>query len=104
MARFTPEEIALLEQYVSHPTGNVFAVFPKLHGIVGAAFARYSRAPGGFRETFLKEFVKAGIVDQKHAQILIERILIGFGDDSVGELEGSHLALESISNLATKEV
>lgn len=104
MSKFTAEEIKMLEQYVSDPTGDVFVVFPFLQGIVGAAFARYSRAKGGFREVLLKEFLKTGVLDHKHAQTLIERILVGFGDDSVGELEGSWLSLEEISNLATKEI
>lgn len=104
MAQFTPEEIEILKNFISHPTENVFSILPKLQGIVGAAYARYSRAKGGFRETFLREFLKQGILDQNHAQELIERILIAYGDDSVGELEGAWLSLEEISNLATKEV
>lgn len=104
MAKFTPEELETLKQYISDPEADVFAVFPKLQGIVGAAFARYSRAKGGFREIFLNEFLKAGVVDQRHAKELVERVLIQYGDDSVGELEGAHLAFENISNLATKEI
>ena len=67
-------------------------------------YARYSRAKGSFLETFLKEFIKEGQLDPVKAKEVIERILIAFGDDSVGELEGAHLSLEQISNLATKEV
>ena len=104
MPKFTPEESAILKNYISDPEADVFVVFPKLQGIVGPAFARYSRARGGFRETFLKEFLRAGILDQKHAQELIERILIAFGDESVGELEGAWLSFEGISNIATKEI
>lgn len=101
--RFTQEELNILKQYVTHPESNVFAV-KGLTGIVGPAFARYSRAQGSFLETFLKEFIKDGILDAVKAAEIIERILITFGDDSVGELEGAHLALEQISNLATKEI
>lgn len=103
MSRFTQEELDILKQYVTDPESNVFAV-KGLTGIVGPAFARYSRAQGSFLETFLKEFVKDGVLDAVKAKEVIERILIAYGDDSVGELEGAHLSLEQISNLATKEV
>ena len=38
------------------------------------------------------------------AQNFYDRILDGYGDDSIGELGGAHLALENISILATKTV
>ncbi|MBI3627958.1 MAG: hypothetical protein HY220_04435, partial [Candidatus Sungbacteria bacterium] len=47
MSRFTQEELAVLKQYVTHPESNVFAV-KGLTGIVGPAYARYSRAQGSF--------------------------------------------------------
>ncbi len=103
MPRFTTEEIAMLAKYVTDPEADVFAV-TNLTGIVGAIYARYSRAPGGFREVLLKEFIKEGVIDAAHAQDLIERILIAYGDDSVGELEGAHVSFENISVLATKEI
>src|SRR3989338_7617827 len=103
MSRFTEEELQILKQYVTDPESHVFAV-KGLTGIVGPAFARYSRAQTSFLETFLKEFIKEGQLDSVKAAGVIERILIAYGDDSVGELEGAHLALEQISNLATKEV
>ncbi|HCC22424.1 TPA: hypothetical protein DEP86_03395, partial [Candidatus Uhrbacteria bacterium] len=103
MSKFTPEECKLLEKYVSSATDDVFAV-TGLTGLTGAIYARYSRAPGGFRETLLKEFINEGTVDAQRAQNLIERVLIAFGDDSVGELEGAHISFEGISMLATKEL
>lgn len=103
MSRFTSEELAVLKQYVTDPESNVFAV-KGLTGIVGPAYARYSRAQGSFLETFLKEFIKDGVLDSVKAAEVIERILIAYGDDSVGELEGAHVSLEQVSNLATKEV
>ena len=36
------------------------------------------------------------------AQSFYDRILDGYGDDSIGELGGAHLALEQVSILATK--
>lgn len=105
MAKFTPKEVELLRRFVSDPEGNVFVVLPNaMPGMVGAAFARYSRARGGFRETLLREFIKEGQLDPLHADKLIDRILAGFGDDSVQEFESAHLGLEEISNLATKAI
>ncbi|OGD31507.1 hypothetical protein A3C91_01340 [Candidatus Azambacteria bacterium RIFCSPHIGHO2_02_FULL_52_12] len=101
--RFTQEELTILKHYVTDPESNVFAV-KGLTGIVGPAYARYSRAQGSFLETFLKEFIKDGVLDAVKAAEVIERILIAYGDDSVGELEGAHVSMEQISNLATKEI
>src|SRR3990170_6803700 len=103
MSKFTQEELEVLKQYVTDPESNVFAV-RGLDGIIGQAYARYSRAKGSFLETFLNEFIKDGVLDAVKAAEVIERILIAYGDDSVGELEGAHLSMEQISNLATKEV
>ncbi|MDF2379545.1 MAG: FAD-dependent thymidylate synthase [Candidatus Gracilibacteria bacterium] len=103
MTQFTPEERTLLEKYVTSVDDNVFAI-KGLPGIVGSVFARYSRAKGSFRKTLVKEFLKEGVIDPEHAQQLIERILIAYGDDSVGELEGANVSFEDISNLATKVI
>jgi thymidylate synthase ThyX len=100
---FTEEEKAILSKYVTSTDDNVFAV-RNMPGLAGAAYARYSRAKGGFRETLLKEFISEGIVDAQHAEELIARVLVAFGDDSVGELEGTHISFEKISMLATKEL
>ena len=100
---FTEEEKKLLEEYVTSADEDVFAI-KNLNGVVGAVYARYSRAKGGFRKTLLKEFVKEGVLDPKHADELIQRVLIAYGDDSVGELEGTHISFENVSMLAAKEI
>ncbi len=102
---FSAEEQELLAKFVSDPTRDVFAVFPSaLPGMIGSAYARYSRAKGGFLKTLLKEFIEEGKVDAKHADELIQRILIQYGDDSVQELESAWLSLENVSNIATKVI
>ncbi|MCB1042071.1 MAG: FAD-dependent thymidylate synthase [Acidobacteria bacterium] len=97
------EQRDLLKSYVTNLDDQVFAI-QNLQGIVGAVMARYSRAETGLRETLLREFVKEDKLNAKKASSLIDRVLIAYGDDSVGELEGSHLSFESISMLATKEI
>ncbi len=93
----------ILDQYVTNRDGQVFAI-KNLPGMVGAVMARYSRAATGLRETLLREFVKEDQLNPQKAASLIERVLIEYGDDSVGELEGAHLSFENISMLATKVI
>ncbi|HJV32956.1 MAG TPA: FAD-dependent thymidylate synthase [Patescibacteria group bacterium] len=104
MRNFSDEEKLKLAKFVTDVEGDVFVV-TNLEKLAGAIFARYSRAQGGFREILLKEFLtEGGEVDEAKVHGLIDRVLIAFGDDSVGELAGAHLALERISILATKEI
>ena len=100
---FSDEEKNLLKKYVTSAEADVFAV-KGMEGMVGAAYARYSRASGGFREVLLKEFIKEGYIDPKHADELIERILVAYGDDSVGELEGAHVSFENVSAIGEKAI
>ncbi len=100
---FTEDEKKILSQYVTSSDANIFAI-KGMNGMAGAAYARYSRAKGGFREVLLKEFIESGQIDPKHADELIQRVLIAYGDDSVGELEGAHVSFEQITMLATKEL
>ncbi len=99
---YSDEQKSFFQPYLSDPDADIF-VLKNLGGVVGAAFARYSRQKGGVKDTLL-ELVKDEKIDPVKSTELIERILIQYGDDSVGELEGAHLALENISNLATKEI
>lgn len=104
---FSKREIEILRRFVSDPdpSRNVYTLLPSLAGLAGALFARYSRSAGGARVTLLKEFVdENGDINRQKLDGLIERVLIAFGDDSVGEQEKAHLACENVSNLATKEM
>lgn len=114
---FSEEQTALLSQFVTNVSSNVFALHNLPEVIKGALFSRYSRSDLGLRSLLLKEFICAdpatsgitahtGSHDQllaiKKAQNFYDRILDSYGDDSVGELGGSHLAAENISMLAAK--
>lgn len=100
---FSPEEIEILKQYVTDPRSDVFCLLTTLSGFGGALFARYSRAPGGAKVRLLKEFLDSnGELNIEKLKGVINRVLIAFGDDSVGEQESASLACENISNLATK--
>jgi thymidylate synthase ThyX len=79
-------------------------------------FARYSRSAKSLRRLFLDEFVGGaamqgtGIADHdgldrvgsERADKLYARVLSEYGDDSVAQLGGAHLACEGVSNVLTK--
>ena len=107
---FTEEERKLLEPYFSNVDGPVFALINLPEVVKGALFARYSRTPKSIRRLFLDEFaeiVAAGHmadVGVKHAEDIYERIFLEYGDDSVAQLGGVHLACEQSSQLLTKVI
>jgi thymidylate synthase ThyX len=79
--------------------------------VKGALFARYSRSPKSLRRLFLDEFASpdrptenAAPVDagRARAEQLYDRIFVEYGDDSVAQLGGVHLACEGASNILTK--
>lgn len=119
---FTPEQERLLGNFVTTTKGSVFALYNLPEVVKGALFSRYSRSTLGLRSLLLREFLtnkeESGVVegtiptiavaDQleaiKKAQKFYDRILDGYGDDSIGELGGAHLAIENISMLAAKAI
>jgi thymidylate synthase ThyX len=87
----------------------VFALVNLPETVKGALFARYSRYPGTLRRLFLDEFVDDVPAtaawdgnEGERAAALYERIFVGFGDDSVAQLGGAHVACEWVSNVLTK--
>jgi thymidylate synthase ThyX len=72
-------------------------------------FARYSRYQGTLRRLYLDEFAgESGPhpsfdgEEGERARKLYERIFLGYGDDSVAQLGGAHVACEWVSNVMTK--
>ena len=108
---FTDEERERLVPHFTNLDRPVFALVNLPETVKGALFARYSRYPGTLRRLFLDEFaddVDAGAVrafdgaEGKRAATLYQRIFLGYGDDSVAQLGGAHVACEWVSNIATK--
>jgi thymidylate synthase ThyX len=107
---FSAEERARLEPHVTNLDEPVFALVNLPETVKGALFARYSRYPGTLRRMFLDEF--AGSLpstgtrydgeEGARAADLYERIFVGYGDDSVAQLGGAHVACEWVSNVLTK--
>ena len=106
----TDAERARLAPHVTDLDGPVFALVNLPETVKGALFARYSRYPGTLRRLFLEEFADSlpdgggtwdGDEGERAAQ-LYERIFVGYGDDSVAQLGGAHVACEWVSNVLTK--
>ncbi len=97
---------ALLERYLTDPDGDVFALVGLPEVVKGAVFARYSRSPDGVKDLLLDEFAGDLAEDggPARAQALYEKVFGDYGDDSVAQLGGAHVALENVSNLATKRI
>jgi thymidylate synthase ThyX len=108
---FSPEETALLEPHFTNLDRPVFALVNLPETVKGALFARYSRYQGTLRRLYLDEFAAdadsaaAATFDGaegERARKLYERIFLGYGDDSVAQLGGAHVACEWVSNVMTK--
>jgi thymidylate synthase ThyX len=116
---FTSEERAALAPYFTNLDGPVFALVNLPEVVKGALFARYSRSPKSLRRLFLDEFLNRAAlppappgprrdltpaegVGAARADALYERVFGEYGDDSVAQLGGVHVACEGASNVLTK--
>jgi thymidylate synthase ThyX len=109
---FTPDEGDILRRYFTNLDGPVFALVNLPEVVKGALFARYSRSSKSLRRLFLDEFVGDldisgdttidATIGLRRAEELYDRVFFEYGDDSVAQLGGVHLACEQASNLLTK--
>ena len=109
---FTEEEQAILRPYFTNVDLPVFALVNLPEVVKGALFARYSRSPKSLRRLFLDEFVGDldlsgdltfdATIGLRRAEELYEKVFFEYGDDSVAQLGGVHLACEQASNILTK--
>ena len=113
MSEFTPDEQRALAPYFSNLDGPVFALTNLPETVKGALFARYSRSAKSLRRLFLDEFLgdvpAAAPAVESHvgverAEKLYARVFSDYGDDSVAQLGGVHLACEGVSNMLTKVI
>ena len=107
---FTPDEQQALRPYFGNVDRPVFALTNLPEVVKGALFARYSRSSKSVRRLFLDEFLDhvptnepstsgAGL---ERAERLYARVFNEYGDDSVAQLGGAHIACEGVSNILTK--
>ncbi|MDP7209734.1 MAG: FAD-dependent thymidylate synthase [Acidimicrobiales bacterium] len=109
---FSSEEADVLRRYFTNLDQPVFALVNLPEVVKGALFARYSRSDKSLRRLFLEEFVGEldvsgdetidATVGLRRAEELYDRVFFEYGDDSVAQLGGVHLACEQASNLLTK--
>ncbi len=111
--QFTDDERRALAPYFTNLDGPVFALVNLPETVKGALFARYSRSPKSLRRLFLDEFAgdiaaPGNRVPQNEssavarAEKLYAKVFNEYGDDSVAQLGGVHLACEEVSNVLTK--
>ncbi len=116
---FFEDERRVLAPFFTNTDRDVFGLrLPQ--EVAGALFSRYSRSTKSLRRVFLEEFhggegLAAGMLGGgaappedrsalRKARAFYDRVLVGYGDDSVAQLGGAHLALEGISNVAAKAI
>lgn len=107
---FTEEERRVLSPYFTNSDTHVFALTNLPETVKGALFARYSRSAKSLRRLFLDEFAPgleasaspASSVGLARAEKLYAKVFNEYGDDSVAQLGGAHIACEYVSNVLTK--
>lgn len=109
---FTEDEQVVLRRYFTNLHLPVFALVNLPEVVKGALFARYSRTHKSLRRLFLDEFVTDldmegdltvdATVGVERAEKLYDRVFFEYGDDSVAQLGGVHLACEQSSIVLTK--
>jgi thymidylate synthase ThyX len=109
LEQFSEEEQARLAPHFTNLDRPVFALVNLPETVKGALFARNSRYAGTLRRLFLDEFADSlpevpvvELGEGERAAKLYETIFLGYGDDSVAQLGGAHIACEWTSNLLTK--
>ncbi len=116
-SEFNPQEQAVLSPYFTNLDRDVFALRNLPEVVKGALFSRYSRTNKSLRRVLYDEFIQSKDMafDQivsapkgdetvaiRKAEEFYDRVLVGYGDDSVAELGGAHIAVENVSNIVTK--
>lgn len=107
---YTEAEREVLSHFFTNTTQNVFALKNMPEVVKAALFARYSRTHKPLRRLFLDEFAQdiklnpESFVGLDRATGLFDKVFVDYGDDSVAQLGGAHLAIEQTSNICTKAI
>src|SRR3989338_11513133 len=117
---FSEEEKTTLKPFFSNLEKDVFVLTNLPEVVKGALFSRYSRSSKSIRRLLLDEFIndeKTGfneivshseangedqIIATQKAEEFYDRVLVGYGDDSVAELGGGHIACENVFKICSK--
>jgi thymidylate synthase ThyX len=108
---FTAAEERRLARHVTNLDRPVFGLTNLPQVTAAALFARYSRSSKSLRRLLLDEFLTgddgmpaALDTGRKRASDLFGRVLAEYGDDSVAQLAGVHLACEQVSQPLAKAI
>jgi len=110
---FTTEEKELITPFFTNLDKNVFVLTNLPEVIKGTLFSRYSRSDKSVRRLLIDEFLKnkdifsvedskpnvSSLLATEKAEQFYDRVLVGYGDDSVAELANTHIACENVSSL-----
>lgn len=97
---FSEEEKEELKGHFTNADRAVFAIITPRQVDRGALMSRYSRTDKSMRRVFLDEFAR----NPGRGEEFYRKVLLEYGDDSVGELGEAQMALEGISNIAAKKI
>jgi len=117
------EQENILKNFFSNTNKNVFVLKNMPEVLKGALLSRYSRSSLPLRDLFIKEYVNneefdiskymenlqsfdqsQSALNTEKAKKFYSKWLAMYGDDSIAELSGIHIAVENISVLATKSI
>ena len=116
MEELTTSERGVLQNFVTDVDSDIFGLINLPDVVKGAVFSRYSRSDKTLKRTLLDEFINNdeaslesaspetaefdALLNIRKAEDFYKRVLVGYGDDSIAELAGAHVAVENISSLA----
>jgi len=116
---FTPEEVAVLQPYVTNVDRSIFALKNLPEEVVAVLFAYYSRSRESLRRNLLKLIQEKDLdlegrmawgardrdelgLAKRKAKEFHEKWVVGYGHGSVAEHAVAHLAIEDVSIVASK--
>src|SRR5258706_15641586 len=107
-SEFNPAEARVLARFFTNLDRPVFALRNLPEEVKGALFSRYSRTEKSLRRVLLDEFINGpdsgfealtgdpvdseDMVAVRKAEEFYERVLVGYGDDSVRKIAGAEVA------------
>lgn len=105
----TEDQAKAIAPFMTNPNGRVSALINVPGIVAGSAFSRLSRTEKTVAQVLLTEFMvedpesELGYrPDMQKGNDFYERVFASYGDESVAELLGGHVAITEVSNIAIK--
>ena len=97
---FSEKEREILSPHFTNVDKSIFGIITPKQVDRGALMSRYSRSDKSMRRIFLEEFAN----NPNRGNEFYKKVLSEYGDDSVAELGEAQLAIETVSNIAAKNI